>query len=450
MFVLQAWASLHGHLVEVPLTVNVSEWEEDIEVCVGAEVDSNASFTGFVTGVTLQAGDGKGELTPANCSVLLDANELTVPLNESWKTMGPVFVLEENLDDPCHVAVHTLLLTYTWDYDRFLRLCRSLGGHFPTEEEAATGEVEAFNCTSWASEEFMREEDPEALCPVLVTDGGVGRRACLSELECSVCLVPVGLRYTLFGSRTEFDRHYNLTSTPNGTFHFQGKTSTFQREASGWSLQSKLHRKTLHLNNSVSVMGRRAWHSHAHDHVHDHAHSHTDTLTFTVCNALQFSSDDGVCLLRSERCDGHTNSLDKSDEKECGVRRLVRKDAYYDTSDRPSQGQDKLTMHVLFKVMMVNKISTEKGLANVEINIRMKWEDDRLTFLDSRKGRNVFPCEEVWTPNFMFYAGYDVGPQVRPSHKKTLCYMYWSVKPHEQYLMEDPFMGKCGAGRGGA
>ncbi|XP_063850454.1 uncharacterized protein LOC135094351 [Scylla paramamosain] len=431
----QVWASLQGLPLDVPLGANITEWEEDVKVCVGTSSKRDASFTGFVTGVTLQV--GKGELTPDNCSLLLEANQLTAPLNESWTPHGPVFALEEDLREPCNTPVLTLVLRETWDHDKALRWCRSLGGHFPTEE--VTVGMMTLNCTSeehlsWTSDASERKEGPTATCPVLLASGGVGRLPCLSELECSLCQVPAGLPYTLFGALTDFDRHYRLSARQDGFFFFQGETSNITRSAAGWTLQSRLHRRQLHLNGSVGVMGRRAWRSSSHAHA-------ADTLTFTVCNAIQFSSDDGVCVLRSERCDGRVHAPDMSDEEDCGSRRLLGKDAHYDPGVRPFAGQ-KLTIYYMFEVMVVNKMETDKGLANVELNLHLRWEDDRLRFVDTKMGRNSFPCHQIWTPTFLMFAGYYIGPAVHPAANRTLCYLYWEEMPRQEHQLDDPLMGR--------
>ncbi|MPC32180.1 hypothetical protein E2C01_025486 [Portunus trituberculatus] len=439
----QVWTSLQGLPLDAPLSVNITAWEEDVTVCVGAPRYRDASFTGLVTGVTLRVGEGA--LTPDNCSLLLEENLLAAPLAESWAPYGPVFALEEDLREPCDTAVLTLVVREAWDHDRALRWCRSLGGHFPTEEETAAGLV-TFNCTSeehlsWTSDASEREDSPAATCPVLLAGGGVGRRPCLSELECSLCQVPAGLRYTLFGARSDFDRHYRLSARHDGSFFFHGETSNITRGVAGWTLQSRLHRRLLHLNGSVGVMGRHAWHSPSHAHA-------ADTLTFTVCNAIQFSSNDGVCVLRSERCDGRLHSADLSDEEQCGSQRLLSKDAHYDPNVRPRAGQ-KLTLYYMFEAMVVDKMDTEEGLARVELNLHLRWEDDRLRFVDTKMGRNTFPCHHVWTPAFLMFAGYNFGPAVLPAANRTLCYLYWEEMPRQDYQLDDPLMGESGAGRGG-
>ncbi|XP_063850205.1 uncharacterized protein LOC135094225 [Scylla paramamosain] len=430
----EVWASLQGLPLDVPLGVNITAWEEDVEVCVGTRSKWYASFTGFVTGVTLQV--GKGELTPDNCSLLLETNQLTAPLNESWTPHGPVFALEEDLRQPCDTSVLTLVLREAWGHDKALRWCRSLGGHLPTEEEVAAGLV-TLKCTSeehlsWMSDASERDEGPANTCPVVLADGGVGRRPCLSELECSLCQVPAGLRYTLYGARTDFDRHYRLSARQDDSFLFQGETSNITRTAAGWTLQSRLHRRQLHLNGSVGVMGRRAWRSPTHA---------ADTLTFTVCNAIQFSSNDGVCVLRSERCDGRVHAPDMSDEEDCGSRRLLRKDAHYDPGVRPFAGQ-KLTIYYWFEAMLVQKMDAEKDLASTDLNLHLRWEDPRVKFVDTKMGRNSFPCHQIWTPSLLMFAGYYIGPAVHPSANRTLCYVYWEEMPRQENQMDDPFMGR--------
>ncbi|XP_045118190.1 uncharacterized protein LOC123508520 [Portunus trituberculatus] len=434
----EMWASLQGVTLDVSLGANITAWEEDVWVCVGTRTSWNASFTGFVTGVTLRIGER--ELTPDNCSLLLDANQLTMPLSESWKTRGPVFALEEDLLQPCDTPMFTLVLREAWGYDKALRWCRSLGGHFPIEKEV-TASLVISNCTSeehlsWTTDASEIAGSYEATCPVLLAGGGVGRRPCLSELECSLCLVPFGLRYTLFGPRTDFNRHYRLSEGQDGSFFFQGTTSNITLSAAGWTLQSSLHRGKLHLNGSWGVMGRRDWRS-----VYNPQAS--NILTFTVCNAIQFASNDGVCLRRSERCDGYVQAPDKSDEKECGSRRLLRMDESYDSSVMPFISVEGARyIYYRLSVNVVKKIDAEEDSATLELAMTLKWEDGRVRFVDSKIFYNYFPCHLIWTPTIMMSAGNINGPSVQPAANITMCYFFKGFKDREEVQLDDHLMGR--------
>lgn len=293
------------------------------------------------------------------------------------------------------------------------------------------------------------EDSPSALCPVLLAEGGVGQRPCFSKIDCALCLVPEGLTFTLFGPRRDFDRHYTLRTLPNGTFEFQGEeTNTIYHGALGWTLSSRLHSDKLHQGSWV--MGRRRWHPTSLNYptntstdtaLDKSIDTNTEILTFTVCNAIQFSSDDGVCLLRIERCDGRTGSPDRSDEEHCGSRRTISKDSHYDTRVNPFSGhKQRGSVFYEFDLMYINKMSTENGMARVEFNLYFDWEDSRMKFVDTKMGNNYFPCEDIWTPTLNIFAGYTTGPAVQPRSNRSECYIYLPTKPREEQL-GDPLMG---------
>ncbi|XP_050692096.1 uncharacterized protein LOC126983432 [Eriocheir sinensis] len=477
----KVWASLQGRPLDLKFAENMSAWGElggDVRLCLGAEGPDNASFTGMITGVTLltkeeveeqeqeQKKEEKGEKkekeegirTTGNCSVLLARNILTHPLDVSWTTKGPVLTLEWELPlDPCLTPPKTVWLQGSRAYQGSLRLCRSLGGHFPTEEEATGDLLKAHNCSTgdvltWASGWEESEDDPTALCPVLLAEGGMDKWACYSKLDCTLCLVPEGLTYTLFGARRDFDRHYTLRTLADGTFEFQGQdTSTISQGELGWRLSSSLHNDEL-IQGSW-VMGRQRWHPSGslqqptttlpYKATEKTINTSTDILTFTVCNAIQFSSDDGVCLLRSERCDGRTDSPDGSDEEHCGSRRAISKDTNYDTRVSPFLGRkQKGILLYEIHVMFINKMSTEKGMASVEMNLYLDWEDSRIEFVDTKMGRNSLACDDIWTPTLNVFAGYTRGPVVQPRSNRSDCYIYWDQKPREEQQLGDPLMSR--------
>ncbi|XP_045119839.1 uncharacterized protein LOC123509538 [Portunus trituberculatus] len=448
--VWQVWASLQGVPLEVPQSVHSFKDRPSINlnfICIGNSEHHNNSFTGFVTGFTLK--EGEGDLTPDNCSLLLEENLLKMPLANNWRHNSFVIALEENLQDPCNTTVLTLVLHEAWDHDKAQLWCRSLGGHLPTQEEAAASDLVNFNCTSeeylsWTSDASEREDGPAANCPVLLANGSMEQRECLSELRCSFCLVPNGLSYTLFGDQTDFDRHYNLRAWQNGSFFFHGKTSNITLGAAGWTLQSRLHRRHLHLNGNVGVMGRHTWRS------QNQAHA-TYKLTFTVCNALQFSTNDGVCLRRSERCDGLFQGPDKSGEEGCGRRRHLGRNEHYSPDTRPRHVTNS-TLYNNSRVWLVHKMKAEKDTATVEITTVLQWMDDRLKFIDPRKHANKFPCHLIWTPDIAISAGDTDGPAVYPTTNNTVCYFNWPFDSPQKLEMDDPFMGEpwaVGWGGGG-
>ncbi|XP_050710176.1 uncharacterized protein LOC126994955, partial [Eriocheir sinensis] len=411
----------------------------------------------MVTGLTLLTGkeaeeeeEGGGNRIPADCFALVARNLLTHPLDDSWYDYHFSLTLEEELpEDPClSTPPRTVMLQGPGGYQEFLLLCRSLGGDLPTEAAL----VEAHNCSTgkyltWASSTEEMDPGPAALCPVLLAGGGAGQRACLRELDCVLCLVPEGLKYTLFGHITVFDRHYTLRTLPDGTFYFQGKiTSSIYQGALGWTLSSRLHSEELHQGSWV--MGRRRWHhTGLADFIDNSKDSDTEStsklLTFTHCNALYFSSDNGMCLLRREMCDQRTGSPDGSVQRYCDKPYLI-KAKNYDTQVAPFHEYDQqsyISSEVL-QVKTIDKITTVEGKASMEFVMLFEWQDSRVE-LTEFEGFRKFPCEEIWTPAPMFFAGHTVGPPAPPRDNKSNCY-FMKLENKVEMQLEDPLMGACG------
>ncbi|XP_050719983.1 uncharacterized protein LOC127000366 isoform X2 [Eriocheir sinensis] len=445
----KVWASLHGRRHDTPAGGLMNEWkgwQDGVDVCF------DNFFIGMVTGLTLLPGveveeveEGGSKRIPANCSALVAQNVLTHPLDDSWSIYGQSLTVEGELpEDPClRTPPRTVRLQGPGRYQAFLRLCQSLGGDLPTEAAVTDGIVEAHNCSTgkyltWASSSEVMDVGPAALCPVLLGGGGAGELSCLSELDCALCLVPEGLTYTLFGRITDFDRHYTFRTLPDGTFYFQGKmTSAIYQGELGWTLRSKLHSEEFHQRSWV--MGRRRWHRTSLDDLTDTLtdnsnDSGTDTtselLTFTVCNALYFSSDNDVCLFRRGKCDSWTDAPGRSNHRHCSASAIAEN--YITRYQRSNVSYE-------VEVITIDKITTVEGKASVELKITFKWQDLRIG-LTNFKEKGHFPCEEVWTPSFTMFAGYTNGPSIHPRRNSSYCSLNSFDGTVEMHL-EDPLMG---------
>ncbi|XP_050692100.1 uncharacterized protein LOC126983435 [Eriocheir sinensis] len=408
LWIYKVWVSLHGRRHDTTAGGFMSGWQgwqNGMVVCF-----SN-NFTGMVTGLTLLKGkeveeeeEGGRMRIPADCSALVARNVLTHPLDDSWFLKNYSLTLEEELpEDPClRTPPQTVRLQGPGGYQAFLWLCRSLGGDLPTRVDDMMME---HNCSTgkyltWASRSVEMGAGSDALCPVLLAGGGAGQLPCLNELDCAFCLVPEGLTYTLFGQAKGFDRHYTLRTLLDGTFDFQGMgTSVIYQGALGWTLGSRHHNEEFHQR--LWVMGRRRWYRTGLGHL-TNAHTCTDNsknsdthtasklLTFTVCNALYFSSDDGECLLRREMCDLGTNSSGWSDQRNCKTR-IITDAEDYDTQYGPFTRVDQQSFSYEIKVRRIFKISTVEGKATLQLHILFTWQDLHLKHNSLDEAR-LIPC----------------------------------------------------------
>lgn len=435
---------MRGILLTVTETEEVeAKTMKDPGLCIG----NSTSFVGLVAALSVQSGSTVGFAAAAsNCSSLLANTEEWLTISSTWKDYGPVEVIEIEDDYLCSHSFHNVLLKAPLGYRGLLRICRSFSGYFPTEEDVMSGAVEVptselQTCTtdethvSWVGSEATVAEGMTAHCPTMLANGTVDSRVCLSELECSICRVPVGLRFTLYGAIHDFDRYYYLKLLPDENIYFEGVEScNITKQGDVWVLRSRLHRRTWRLPQAVRPLGRRPWFS---------AQENT-TLTLTSCGPLQFSSNDGVCLLRSRRCNGRRDSPDGSDEEGC-QERLIRKEPNYDPRQSPYLGlKEKGTLMYRVYLDNVGKIKTEVGIANVQMRVLLKWHDLRINFVDTRMLTNFISCKEIWHPTIGLVAGNRDGSEIKVDPFHEYCFVYWKKKVIEQQDLNDPFMGKLG------
>ncbi|KAK3881313.1 hypothetical protein Pcinc_014239 [Petrolisthes cinctipes] len=348
----QVWAALRGNIL-TPSSIESSVKKMERSVfCFGHfffKGSSKNSFTGFLASVSLLASI---PAEPPSCQSLIvetEDNNFALTFNLSlWNLAGPVFITQVQEDNLCSRSYYNVVLNRSLNFNDFYRLCRSLGGRSPNMEELKHGLMKVWNGTYdvwWAEREvadgtYKWWEEGEAVtpnCPVLLlTNNTVGWRPCLSEVTSSLCRVPDNTMYTFYGAVKKFDRHYTLKLIAEGGFYLEGDaTSSINKIGKSWVLHSRLHQEKWQLHNGSWPLGRHLWDA-SHDNV---------LLTLASCNILQFSSNDGVCLPRSRRCDGIQDFNDMSDEQDCH-KRLFRKEISYDTLHNPYQERGDIKDHL--------------------------------------------------------------------------------------------------------
>lgn len=418
------------------------------EVCLGSPQKSQPSLVSIIAAVSITA-ELPGDLSSntSNCSSLVSSSDL-LTIDSSWSRHGNVLDVDYMEEELCSKSFQTLLLPRAANYNESRDLCKAFGGSLPTKEQVLKGlrkvgenfpkidSASGFSekSVSWILSQPSDDEDLAAECFTLLTNGSVGSRPCVSELEFSICRKPTWVRYTLYGDVGNFDRYYFLKMLPEGRFYFEGiRTSNISEEGDTWHLRSHLHRRTWKLADRGALpLGRRVWHS-------DNKNA---TFTLTSCSVLRFSTNDGLCIPGSQRCDGKKDLADGSDEWRCRER-LVEKPADYDSTVPPTNGRN--AQGVVFydyDLFNINHITSEKGEAHLDLGFALDWQDHRVTLWDVGPNPVIFSCEDIWYPKIGMYAGYKTGAAIDVECYSSSCYVEKIKGVSEQLDLSDPLMGE--------
>lgn len=450
---LQVWAIVNGERLERSVAEIDLSLESFSGLCFGSPSVDPPSVSAYVGGVSVHEGLAAGlpedgsqvPSTAVACSVLV-ASAALLPVSASWFRRRDMVVVEYAEGELCSPSAHNLVVRHLGCYHELDALCGAFGGSLLSEEEVFQGLVDFTDdslnrCVTddvhvaWISTSDAKANDLMAKCSTLLVTGDVGSRPCISELKCSLCRMPVWHRYTLYGDIELFDRYYFVKPLPEGDFFFEGTaTSNISKKGSTWVLQSHLHQRSWRLAQEASPVGRREWRSGGGSRM---------TLTLTSCSVFHFSTDDGLCLPRAQRCDGRADAPDGSDERGCSER-VMTKPPDYDIADGPYQSSEETgTLDYSFTMYHLSQIKTEENVATVDMLHLVTWHDPTLRFWDLKKDRwHSFPCKDIWYPKIGLMAGYGIGGEAEVENYKRICVVRKEKDTIEEFDITDPYMGK--------
>lgn len=419
--------------------------------CLGSVAEERESFRGTVLAVSLTplgtAEKGSGPFKSTNCSSFVPLGDV-LNFDSSWNVSGQVKYITYESKELCSDLYTYVSLRIVGGFGTMLRQCHLLGGRFPLESEIEGGTINVFSkvsefCStnntflSWLGMERNSNEELWSKCSVLLLDGRIVERHCISELECSVCLVPSLLRFMLYGPIRYMDREYFLRVSSDGTLYLKGNSSQIRKKGDYWIIFSTLHGKILRLGGSSLPIGRQSW----------NVTDGEKNLTLTPCAIAQFSCDNGLCIPRIQKCDGLEQCPDASDEKYCN---LMERASGYNKYVSPiksknnnhasdTKNYDKLTFWI--GVHSLGPITTLDGKVTIEMSFIFEWYEDRMKYWELTEERNFLDCSDIWAPELAVMAGLREGMSYDLHVYHASCYVQKMTGRLQHQDMEDPNMG---------
>ncbi|XP_045107746.1 uncharacterized protein LOC123502646 [Portunus trituberculatus] len=222
--------------------------------------------------------------------------------------------------------------------------------------------------------------------------------------------MPVLLRFRGICDSTLYDDRFVMTGTRNGKPYFRGyyRSHIYYTDRRTWRLENVMANTTFaEMDDDGSLdfpIGRHVWEfSHGfcgREKLEEHS------LTLSQCNEnVEFTCDDGTCILMEEVCDRRTQCDDRSDEIDCSTVDLPR--GYQSTLPPPSPTGSALPVYLNISLRSFVEIDAINNKFEVEIVVRMLWKDERIRFKHLRSDRQlniILPSEakNIWVPTIDF------------------------------------------------
>ncbi|XP_068220335.1 uncharacterized protein [Palaemon carinicauda] len=132
----------------------------------------------------------------------------------------------------------------------------------------------------------------------------------------------------------------------------------------------------------------------------------TTNLTISVCGEGLFTCKDGTCIDLTKRCDLRADCSDQSDEASCS---LLDIPSGYMANIPPPPVTENEPLPVMFMINIISfpSIETEDLTFVTSLELKLRWQDVRLTYLNLKDDRSLNVLSEaavsqIWKPRVFF------------------------------------------------